>query len=53
MQWYLDNPGWVADVQSGAYREWVRKQYNQGNVAVPLSLIPAGDGRLGPALGRT
>ncbi len=27
VQWYLDNPGWVADVQSGAYREWVRKQY--------------------------
>jgi len=27
VQWYLDNPGWVAQVQSGAYREWVAKQY--------------------------
>jgi len=27
VQWYLDNAAWVADVQSGAYREWVRTQY--------------------------
>ena len=27
VQWYLDNPAWVANVQSGAYREWVEKQY--------------------------
>ena len=27
VQWYLDNPQWVASVQSGAYREWVNKQY--------------------------
>ncbi len=27
VQWYLDNPGWVANVQSGAYRDWVTKQY--------------------------
>ena len=27
VQWYLTNPEWVADVQSGAYREWVSKQY--------------------------
>lgn len=27
VQWYLDNPEWVANVQSGAYREWVGKQY--------------------------
>jgi dTDP-glucose 4,6-dehydratase len=25
--WYLDNQGWVANVQSGAYREWVEKNY--------------------------
>jgi dTDP-glucose 4,6-dehydratase len=25
--WYLANPEWVAHVQSGAYREWVSKQY--------------------------
>jgi dTDP-D-glucose 4,6-dehydratase len=27
VQWYLDNPQWVLDVQSGAYREWVSRQY--------------------------
>ena len=25
--WYLENPGWVAHVQSGAYRKWVDTQY--------------------------
>jgi len=25
--WYLDNPSWVADVQSGAYSTWVDKNY--------------------------
>ena len=25
--WYLDNPEWVADVQSGAYREWMQSHY--------------------------
>ena len=27
VQWYLDNMGWVENVASGAYREWVGKQY--------------------------
>ena len=27
VRWYLDNPDWVANVRSGAYREWVGKQY--------------------------
>jgi len=27
VQWYLDNPDWVSHVQSGAYRQWVSKQY--------------------------
>ncbi|MGV0960270.1 MAG: dTDP-glucose 4,6-dehydratase [Limnohabitans sp.] len=27
VEWYLANPDWVAHVQSGAYREWVSKQY--------------------------
>ena len=27
VQWYLANPEWVANVQSGAYRDWVQKQY--------------------------
>jgi len=26
VQWYLDHPEWVAQVQSGAYREWVAQQ---------------------------
>jgi dTDP-glucose 4,6-dehydratase len=28
VEWYLANPDWVAHVQSGAYREWVSKQYS-------------------------
>jgi dTDP-glucose 4,6-dehydratase len=27
VQWYLANPAWVSNVQSGAYRDWVHKQY--------------------------
>ncbi len=27
VQWYLDHPEWAAQVQSGAYREWVAKHY--------------------------
>ncbi len=27
VQWYLDHPQWVANVQSGAYREWLEEQY--------------------------
>lgn len=27
VQWYLSNPDWVKNVQSGAYRDWVSKQY--------------------------
>ncbi len=27
VRWYLDNPQWVANVTSGAYREWVDRQY--------------------------
>ncbi|WP_054485549.1 dTDP-glucose 4,6-dehydratase [Achromobacter xylosoxidans] len=27
VQWYIDNPQWVANVTSGAYRDWVAKQY--------------------------
>jgi dTDP-glucose 4,6-dehydratase len=32
VEWYLANPEWVQHVQSGAYREWVSKQY-EGSVA--------------------
>ncbi len=27
VQWYLDNPGWIANVQSGAYRDWLQTNY--------------------------
>ena len=27
VQWYLAHPEWVANVQSGAYRDWVQTQY--------------------------
>ncbi len=32
VQWYLDNPDWVSNVQSGSYRQWVEKNYaGRGN----------------------
>ena len=39
VQWYLDNPGWVERVQSGAYREWVERHYKgeaQGRMKILL-----------------
>jgi len=27
VRWYLENPGWVESVQSGAYRAWVETNY--------------------------
>jgi dTDP-glucose 4,6-dehydratase len=27
VEWYLAHPDWVGNVQSGAYRDWVQKQY--------------------------
>jgi len=27
VQWYLDNPEWTTNVQSGAYRNWVQTNY--------------------------
>ena len=29
VQWYLDNQAWVGNVQSGAYRDWVEKNYGE------------------------
>ena len=29
VQWYLENQEWVANVQSGAYREWLDKNYTE------------------------
>lgn len=28
IRWYLDNPAWVDGVVSGAYRDWLNKQYS-------------------------
>lgn len=28
VQWYLDHPEWVANVQSGGYRNWVQTNYS-------------------------
>ncbi|QJP07250.1 dTDP-glucose 4,6-dehydratase [Pseudomonas multiresinivorans] len=28
VRWYLDNQAWVENVASGAYREWLNKQYS-------------------------
>ena len=27
VRWYLDNPGWVSSVRSGAYRDWIQQHY--------------------------
>jgi dTDP-glucose 4,6-dehydratase len=27
VQWYLANPEWVSNIQSGSYRDWVAKNY--------------------------
>ncbi|MDR3351819.1 MAG: dTDP-glucose 4,6-dehydratase [Zoogloeaceae bacterium] len=27
VRWYLDHPEWIANAQSGAYREWIARQY--------------------------
>jgi dTDP-glucose 4,6-dehydratase len=29
VRWYLDNPEWVADVQSGGYRDWIGMNYGR------------------------
>jgi dTDP-glucose 4,6-dehydratase len=29
IRWYLDHPQWVANVQNGAYRSWIDKQYRE------------------------
>lgn len=30
VRWYLDHQAWVAEVTSGAYKQWVGKQYGNG-----------------------
>ena len=33
VQWYLDNQDWVANVQSGSYRDWLARQYGTQKAA--------------------
>jgi dTDP-glucose 4,6-dehydratase len=40
VQWILDHPDWVARVQSGAYREWVERQYGVGGAESPAAQTP-------------
>lgn len=32
VKWYLDHPEWVAQVQSGSYRDWINTQYTQTTI---------------------
>ena len=31
IRWYLDNPQWVQSIKTGAYRDWISKQYGPAN----------------------
>ena len=33
VQWVLEHPGWVQQVQSGAYRDWLAQHYGSGSAA--------------------
>jgi dTDP-glucose 4,6-dehydratase len=33
VRWYLENSAWVASVRTGAYREWIEKNYSQRGAA--------------------
>ena len=35
VEWYVNNSAWVSNVTSGAYREWVGKQYGGAAPAAP------------------
>lgn len=32
IQWYLSNPGWIEQVQSGAYQNWMQENYGDRNL---------------------
>ena len=29
VRWYLDNPEWIENIRTGAYKEWIRKNYTE------------------------
>lgn len=37
--WYLEHPQWLADVQTGAYRDWLRMQYPGADGAVDAGTV--------------
>ena len=37
VEWYLANGEWVGNVQSGAYRDWVEKQYDAPEIPVQVT----------------
>ena len=43
--WYVDNSAWVDDVTSGAYQQWVKKNYgNRDADEVPIEIAAGGEG---------
>ncbi len=42
VQWYLANSAWVNDVTSGAYQQWVAKNYGERDAGETLREIVAG-----------
>jgi dTDP-glucose 4,6-dehydratase len=46
VQWYLDNPEWLKDVTSGAYQQWVNKNYNTRSTeaSTDFAAVAAGAG---------
>jgi dTDP-glucose 4,6-dehydratase len=42
VQWYLANSAWVNDVTSGAYQQWVAKNYGERDTGETLREIVAG-----------
>ena len=42
VEWYLEHSAWVADITSGAYREWIDRNYGARTVqAAEASEVPA------------
>ncbi len=33
IHWYLDNEAWIRNVQSGAYRKWIARNYEKRNIS--------------------
>jgi len=50
VEWYINNPLWVSNVQSGNYRNWLAKQY--GNKSIRI-LLTGKNGQVGYELRRS